>query len=69
MKEYKIYERITNLFGDRELDYVGSVSARNEQSALKKAGRLFKVDDGGVPARRRNAENFVATDGPWLPAL
>lgn len=60
MKTWKIYENMHPILGEPYREYVGQVEARTEKSALNKARKTFKVDRGGVPVRRRKAENFVA---------
>lgn len=58
MLEFAVYEKINPIWGDPHMEYVGTVVARNEKSAMTKAAKQFKYDKGGVPARRRQAENF-----------
>ena len=58
MLEFAVYEKINPIWGDPYKEYVGTVVARNEKSAMNKAAKQFKYDKGGVPARRRKAENF-----------
>lgn len=60
MRTWDIYEKIEPVWGDTHDDYVGSVDARDEKSALNKARKMYKYDRNGVPARRRNADNFFA---------
>lgn len=60
MRTYKIFERFNPIIGESYEEYVGAVEARTEKSALNKAAKEFKVDRGGVPARRRKPENFTA---------
>lgn len=58
MTDYYVYEHITPVWGDVRDEYLGVVQARTEQSALNKAKKQYKYDRGGVPARRRNSDNF-----------
>lgn len=58
MLEFAVYEKINPIWGDPYTEYVGTVIARNEKSAMNKAAKQFKHDRGGVPARSRKAENF-----------
>ena len=58
MLEFAVYEKINPIWGDPHTEYVGIVVARNEKSAMTKAAKQFKYDRGGIPARRRQAENF-----------
>ena len=58
MLEFAVYEKINPIWGDPYTEYVGTVIARNEKSAMNKAVKQFKYDRGGVPVRRRKAENF-----------
>lgn len=58
MLEFAVYEKINPVWGDPHTEYVGTVVARNEKSAMTKAAKQFKYDRGGIPARRRQAENF-----------
>ena len=58
MLEFAVYEKINPIWGDPHMEYVGTVVARNEKSAMTKAAKQFKYDRGGVPARRRKVENF-----------
>ena len=58
MLEFAVYEKINPIWGDPYTEYVGTVVARNEKSAMTKAAKQFKYDKGGVPARRRKVENF-----------
>lgn len=60
MRTWHIYETIYPLIGDAYRDYVGQVEAKTEASALRKASKEFRVDRGGVPARGRKPENFIA---------
>lgn len=60
VKTWHIYEKISPIVGKPYEQYVGSVDAKTEAAALNKAAKLYKVDRGGVPVRRRRAENFVA---------
>lgn len=58
MFEFAVYEKINPIWGDSYTEYVGTVVARNEKSAMNKAAKQFKYDRGGVPVRIRKAENF-----------
>lgn len=58
MLEFEVYEKINPIWGDPYTEYVGTVIARNEKSAMNKTAKQFKYDKGGVPARRRKVENF-----------
>lgn len=60
MRTWVIYEMIYPIIGEPYREYVGSVEAKTESSALNKARKTFKVDRGGVPARLRHSENFIA---------
>lgn len=61
MTDYYVYEHITPAWGNSYDEYLGVVQARTEQSALNKAKQQYKYNHGGVPARRRIADNFWAT--------
>lgn len=58
MRVWDVYEYIYPAVGKPFMEFVGEVEARTEKSALNKAAKLFKVDRGGVSARRRHSENF-----------
>ncbi|KAB0577209.1 hypothetical protein EI53_01231 [Fusobacterium naviforme] len=60
MRTFSIYEIIHRVWGGDVTEYVGRIEARNEKAALNKAAKRFRVDDGGVPERRRRPENFIA---------
>lgn len=60
MRTYSIYETIYPIVGEPYKEKIGSVEAATERSALNKAAKQFKVDCGGIPARRRHPENFTA---------
>lgn len=61
MKDYLVYERISPILGREHDEFLGVIRAQNMRSALNKARKTYKVDRGGVPARRRIADNFWAT--------
>ena len=58
MTEFRVYEKINPILGEPWIEYVGTVEARDKKSAMNKAAKQFKYDRGGVPARRRNPQNF-----------
>lgn len=58
MKTFMVRETIFPIIGEAYDEFLGYIEARNAQSALNKALKQFKVDDRGVPARRRIAENI-----------
>lgn len=62
MKDYNIYETVYPAVGEPFVEFVGSVEARTEGSALRKAVKHFKVHDGGIPVRYRRPENFSAKE-------
>ena len=60
MRTWSIYETVYPAVGEAFTEYVGRVEARTERSAINKAKKQYKVDDGGYPVRRRHPENFTA---------
>lgn len=60
MRTYTIYEKIYPIIGESYEERIGAVEARTEKAALNKATKVYKWDRGGVPARRRKPENFIA---------
>lgn len=61
MATYSIYEKITPIIGESYSEFIGTVEAITERSALNKAAKKFKIvrfDNGG--GRRRKPENFIA---------
>lgn len=60
MRTYSIFETVYPIIGEPWREKVGTVEAISEKSALNKAKKLFKVNNGGFPVRRRKPENFTA---------
>lgn len=61
MKDYMIFERICPVCGREHDEFLGVISGQTMKSALNKARKKYKVDNGGVPVRHRIADNFWAT--------
>ena len=60
MRTWAIYEKIFPVVGKPYFEFVGTVEARTEKSALNKAKKEFKWDRGGIPNRKRESTNFTA---------